>query len=137
MKNVFCVKVPRSLQNLIGIGGHSACSRTRIEWMSQAPNHATDLCQAEQIREHRLGATVFIEAARVQAIAAATGLHVDHRDRKIIRAKKPGEGPERVEPPLRIAIRLPRCKACRNRRRRLQGLLIERSRWLATIAKAV
>jgi hypothetical protein len=100
-------------------------------------NEGPDLCQPEQVGNYGLTAPVLVRAARVQSVATASGFLIDQRGREIVAAEKPLERPHGVGFPLEIAIRAPRRKTGRDTRGRLERLLIERPRKLASVTETL
>src|SRR6185295_19248038 len=95
----------------------------------------TNFRKAEKIGHNRLAAPVLVRAVAMQPITTATGVQVNQGERQIVAAEEPGEDTRRVSSPFEFAIGAPSRKAGRDRRRGLQGLLIERLRLLALVAE--
>src|SRR5438105_13646991 len=95
----------------------------------------TNFREAEKIGHNPLAAPILIRAVAMQPITTATGVQVNQGQRQIIAAEEPGECARRVSSPFEVAIGTPGRKAGRDRCRGLQGLLIERLRLLALLAK--
>ncbi len=96
----------------------------------------THLREAEKIGYHGFAAPVLVRAVGMQPVAAAPVSEIDQGQREIVAAEEPGECTRRLGFPRGIAIGTPCRKAGRDRRRGLQGLLIERPRRLALVAES-
>src|SRR5271165_1860346 len=73
--------------------------------------HLSHLGEAEEIRHDRLAAAVLVRAVSMQAIATASGLGVDERQRQIVKAGEPGKSARRLFPPFGSAVGAPGCEA--------------------------
>src|SRR5215207_8588595 len=102
-----------------------------------AARELTDFREAEKIGYHRFAAPVLVRPVGMQPVAAAPRFQVDQGQSEIVAAEEPGECTRRVGSPCEIAIGTPCRKAGRDRRRGLQGLLIERPWRLALLAESV
>ena len=83
-----------------------------------------DIHEPQQVGQHRFRAPVFIEAVRMQAVAAAPGFEIDQRHAKVIAPEKPIERPRGARQPLGLLIDTPSSEAGRNRRGGFEGLLV-------------
>src|SRR5947209_13626126 len=73
----------------------------------------------------------------MEPIRAAASIRIDQCGLQVVLAQKPSERAHRPRRPLRAAIRRPRGEASRNRRCRLDWLLIKRFGFAAEPAEAL
>src|SRR5271165_701415 len=76
--------------------------------------HLSHLGEAEQVRNDRLATAVLVRAVSMQAIATASGLGVDERQRQVVETGEPGKSARRVFPPFGSAVGAPGCVARRD-----------------------
>jgi hypothetical protein len=93
--------------------------------------------EPEQIGHDGFAATVLIGAIGVQSVAAAACLDIDEGQGEIVAAQEPGKGPVGGGPPPRVTGDDERRAAGRDRRRCLEGLLVEGARGQANILETV
>ncbi len=94
------------------------------------------LYETEQIGERRFSTLVLVGPIRVKPIRTTAGVGIDKCGLEVVFAEKPIECAHGARTPFGASVRAPRCDACRNRRCSLDGLLIERIRFLVDFAEA-
>ena len=106
--------------------GAQSARRREFRDIAAGARELANFRKTEQVGDDGLAAPVLVGAVGMQSVATAARFEIDQRRRQIIGAEKPRKGALRIDLPFGVAVGAPRREAGRDRRGRLQRLLIER-----------